>query len=300
MPAPQYSQRVSDEQHLTRDTEGRPSEVVGSWSNIDIRKAAEQAFHAAQAELERANEAKSALQFALSRLGSGDRFNIIEFNSVMHTLFDKPRPATSDNLDEAKKWVDHLRADGGTEMLPALEAALQDDNPKDEGTVRQVRNSPTTTSGVVTYDAVIDVDNQDHALRPGMTANIQIPVASADNVVAVPLAAVFTETSPETGQTEHYVLAKMEDGFERRPVRIGVSDYFYAEVQSGLSPGEIVATELPEAEKSRTVKNPLVMLPGGAESGGATIRAGAGKTGDKTNGVGSGPRPASGNRRNGT
>ena len=34
---------VSDEQHLTRDTEGRPIEVVGSWSNIDIRKAAEQA-----------------------------------------------------------------------------------------------------------------------------------------------------------------------------------------------------------------------------------------------------------------
>ncbi|MGH6891011.1 MAG: PAS domain-containing protein, partial [Dongiaceae bacterium] len=51
---------VSDDQHLTRDTDGRPIEVVGSWSNIDIRKAAEQAIQAAQAELEKANEAKSA------------------------------------------------------------------------------------------------------------------------------------------------------------------------------------------------------------------------------------------------
>ena len=51
---------VSDEQHLTRDTDGRPIEVVGSWSDIDIRKAAEQAIQAAQAELEKANEAKSA------------------------------------------------------------------------------------------------------------------------------------------------------------------------------------------------------------------------------------------------
>ena len=51
---------VSDEQHLTRDTEGSPLEVVGSWSDIDIRKAAEQAIQAAQAELEKANEAKSA------------------------------------------------------------------------------------------------------------------------------------------------------------------------------------------------------------------------------------------------
>ena len=51
---------VSDEQHLTRDSGGIPLEVVGSWSDIDTRKAAEQAIQAAQAELEKANEAKSA------------------------------------------------------------------------------------------------------------------------------------------------------------------------------------------------------------------------------------------------
>jgi len=58
---------VSDEQHLIRDNSGLPLEVVGSWSNIDARKAAEQALLAAQADLEKAteaaleaNEAKSA------------------------------------------------------------------------------------------------------------------------------------------------------------------------------------------------------------------------------------------------
>ncbi len=57
---------VSDEQHLIRDKVGRPVEVVGSWSDIDARKAAELACEAAQAELEKAthaaleaNEAKS-------------------------------------------------------------------------------------------------------------------------------------------------------------------------------------------------------------------------------------------------
>jgi two-component system sensor histidine kinase/response regulator len=44
---------VSDEQHLIRDADGEPLEVVGSWSNIDTRKAAEQA-------LVEANAAKSA------------------------------------------------------------------------------------------------------------------------------------------------------------------------------------------------------------------------------------------------
>jgi two-component system, sensor histidine kinase and response regulator len=48
---------VSDEQHLIRDRDGHPVEVVGSWSDIDARKEAEQAFQAAQADLEKATQA---------------------------------------------------------------------------------------------------------------------------------------------------------------------------------------------------------------------------------------------------
>ena len=59
-----------------------------------------------------------------------------------------------------------------------------------EGTVRQVRNSPTTTSGVVTYDAVIDVSNQDHVLRPGMTANCTFVLDKVDDAIKIPNAAL--------------------------------------------------------------------------------------------------------------
>jgi two-component system sensor histidine kinase/response regulator len=48
---------VSDEQHLIRDQSGRPVEVVGSWSDIDARKAAELALQASQLELEKATRA---------------------------------------------------------------------------------------------------------------------------------------------------------------------------------------------------------------------------------------------------
>src|SRR6185503_3398124 len=54
-----------------------------------------------------------------------------------------------------------------------------------EGVVRQVRNSPTTTQGVVTYDAVIDVDNSDHALRPGMTANVTFVLAQVADAIKI-------------------------------------------------------------------------------------------------------------------
>jgi two-component system, sensor histidine kinase and response regulator len=48
---------VSDEQHLIRDSDGSPVEVVGSWSDIDARKVTEMAFAEAQAELARASQA---------------------------------------------------------------------------------------------------------------------------------------------------------------------------------------------------------------------------------------------------
>ena len=59
-----------------------------------------------------------------------------------------------------------------------------------EGSVRQVRNAPTTTQGVVTYDAVIDVDNPDKLLRPGMTANVTFVLAQVADAIKIPNAAL--------------------------------------------------------------------------------------------------------------
>jgi HlyD family secretion protein len=58
------------------------------------------------------------------------------------------------------------------------------------GVVRQVRNAPTTTQGVVTYDAVIDVDNTDKALRPGMTANVTFVLAQVADAIKIPNSAI--------------------------------------------------------------------------------------------------------------
>src|SRR2546426_3893339 len=60
--------------------------------------------------------------------------------------------------------------------------------PKDtfSGRVSQVRMNATTVQNVVTYNTVIDFDNPDLRLFPGMTAYITIPVANAKNVLRVP------------------------------------------------------------------------------------------------------------------
>jgi len=59
-----------------------------------------------------------------------------------------------------------------------------------KGAVRQVRNAPQTVQNVVTYDAVVDVQNADLALKPGMTATVTFVYAQKDDAVRVPNAAL--------------------------------------------------------------------------------------------------------------
>ncbi len=60
--------------------------------------------------------------------------------------------------------------------------------PKDSftGRVSQVRLNATTVQNVVTYNTIIDFDNPDLKLFPGMTAYITLPVADAPNALRVP------------------------------------------------------------------------------------------------------------------
>ncbi|MCQ2574519.1 MAG: efflux RND transporter periplasmic adaptor subunit [Alphaproteobacteria bacterium] len=63
-----------------------------------------------------------------------------------------------------------------------------------EGEVRQIRLSPTTTSNVVVYTVVIDVDNADLRLMPGMTAFVTIVVAESKNAWKVQNSGLLTRT----------------------------------------------------------------------------------------------------------
>ena len=136
------------------------------------------------------------------------------------------------------------------------------------GRVERVAPQATIRNNIKGFAARILLRDVDSRIRPGMTANIKIPVSSADNVVAVPLAAVFTELNKETEQTERYVFVKKGAMFERRPVQIGVSDYFNAEVVRGLSAGETVALEQPrESLVLKTAPETPVVTPAGARPG---------------------------------
>lgn len=81
-------------------------------------------------------QAQQALREALARLRAGDRFNLIQFNSITDALFEQAAPADPAHLAQAQAWIDALQATGGTEMAPALTRAFAGEPAP--GYVRQV------------------------------------------------------------------------------------------------------------------------------------------------------------------
>ncbi|HJS24012.1 MAG TPA: VIT domain-containing protein [Pyrinomonadaceae bacterium] len=72
--------------------------------------------------------AKQTMALALNNLYPHDTFNLITFAGDTHILFSEPVPATPENLRQAKKFLASRKGDGGTEMMKAVNAALEPSN----------------------------------------------------------------------------------------------------------------------------------------------------------------------------
>ena len=141
-----------------------------------------------------------------------------------------------------------------------------------QGVVKQVRNAPVTVESVVTYDVVIEVENPDLALRPGMTAATAITTARAEDVLRSPLRALTfrpqrsgeadrSAREATAGREGEKVLWRVDGGdtLEAIPVRTGLQDEAWIEVAgAGLQAGDEVAVALRETEPATQP----VRLPG--------------------------------------
>ncbi|CDM58546.1 MULTISPECIES: marine proteobacterial sortase target protein [Rhizobium] len=83
-------------------------------------------------------QAKESLALAISKLNLDDRFNVIRFDDTMTDYFNGLVAASPDNREKAIAYVRGLTADGGTEMLPALQDGLRNQGPVANGALRQV------------------------------------------------------------------------------------------------------------------------------------------------------------------
>lgn len=121
--------------------------------------------------------------------------------------------------------------------------------------IREVRHQPVMVQNVVTYDAVLTVENPELLLRPGMTATSTIQTDTRRDVLRVPNAALRF-TPPQTAQEkaeakrttvrrEDVVWTEEDGNLKRIPVTLGASDGTYTEVVgTALEEGDTVITDV--------------------------------------------------------
>lgn len=189
---------VDAQRTLERNRELRKRDIMAQ-SELD---AAQTAYDAAVAQLE-VNKAQSAQSQAALNQSTVDLNNTVIRSPVdgivisrnvdvgqtvaaslqAPTLFtianDLSKMEVHTNVDEA----DVGNITEGQEVTFTVDAFP---SRRFRGRVHQVRNAPTVVQNVVTYDAVVRIDNKELLLKPGMTANVQFLVNRRENVLTIP------------------------------------------------------------------------------------------------------------------
>ena len=175
------------------------------------------------------------------------------------------------------------------------------------GKVVQVRLDPKVTSNVVTYTVIIEADNPDLKLMPGLTATVSIYTLEISNVLTIPESALnykidfellekyYAQNGVKTERPEmpkdsasfkkrskgekpdkrgNFVWVISDKKLERKPVTIGESDEINYQVVSGLSENDSVVTSLKSVTKKdlAQAKSPFMQQRpnrGGGNQGGA-------------------------------
>ena len=144
-----------------------------------------------------------------------------------------------------------------------------------QGKVSQVRKAPATTENVVTYDTVIDVDNPEQKLFPGMTAEVSIRVAQRQGVLTIPNAALrFTPPegtkfenagggAPKLARSQRVIYQPGSDPATLKAVvvKIGITDGMDSEVLEGLREGDPAVTASTAAVASKSSGGPMGAPP---------------------------------------
>ncbi len=199
-------------------------------------------------------QAKDSLLYGLAQLTPADRFNVIRFDDTMDNLFGAAVQADAQHIAQAKSFVSGLKANGGTEMLAPMKAALTDANPNDKNYLRQI---VFITDGAIgneqeLFDAI--------AKGRGRTRVFMVGIGSAPNSYLMTRAAelgrgTFTQIGEGT-----QVVDKMKDLFGKigNPVITDIHAQIFG------STAKITPEQLPDLYRGEPV---MLMADSGSLSG---------------------------------
>ena len=162
------------------------------------------------------------------------------------------------NTKVKEAWVD--------QVLPKMTAQVRVDAFADKvftGKVREIAPLPDPTRqfsdpNIKVYTTHVRIDEPIPGLRPGMTAQVEIVLYEADNVLSVPVTSLLNVDGND--QRWQVAVKKPDGGLEWRDVVLGRSDQTMVEVKQGLKSGDVVIfgplSLLSEAEKPQNSSSP--------------------------------------------
>lgn len=130
------------------------------------------------------------------------------------------------------------------------EVVLRAESVKDlemEAKIAFIAPIATVKSNVKGFQVQALIEKPNARLRPGMTVNMTVPIASADAALSVPISAVFRGE----GNTK-IVYVRNGSGTERREVKIGVTNIDFAQILQGVTEGEQILLVEPDKAQKRS------------------------------------------------
>ena len=155
-------------------------------------ESAKAAISSVQSSLERA-KINLAYAFISSPITGVVVNRNVDVGQTVAASFSTPTLFTiADDLSKMQLQASIDEADIGQVKIGQIASFTVDAYPDRQfiGKVTQIRLQPSTVQNVVTYTVLIDFDNKDFFIMPGMTANITIAVQQARDILKVPLAAL--------------------------------------------------------------------------------------------------------------
>ena len=204
-----------------------PNQIAAQEANVErARVAVEQARRALEKTVLRApiSGVVAAVDVSAGQLVAAGRpaFTIVQVRPLHTTV-------QVDELDVAQVEVGQV-ARVSVDALPDREFT---------GVVTYIAATPTVQGGVVTYKTRVELQDDDPALRPGMSVSVEIITARADDVIVIPNRVM--RVNRETGE---FFVDKLVNGVPKRvKVEVGLRNDQFSQIVSGLKEGDVIIVQ---------------------------------------------------------
>lgn len=177
-----YDTAVAQEEAAKAQLESSKTQIESAKAQLEQVKAA---LKLAETNLRYATIRSPVTGIVISR--NVDVGQTVAASLQAPTLFTIAKDLTQMQVDSNVSEADIGRIVTGQEATFTVDAYPERTF---RGRVSEIRNAPTIIQNVVTYDVVVQVDNKELKLKPGMTANVSVLVAHKEGVLKIPNAAL--------------------------------------------------------------------------------------------------------------